>query len=153
MRNQGRVFGLIVVFSAGVVLVAVLSIERIDTPLPAGLASVFGLLGTPVTALDHLVIRVIPIDAVDERGFGELLRARYEANVDPDDPDYLYVNDLMERLAATQARKPFDYRVYILNWSMPNQIAPAPGNTRGRIQGTCRSMVAPSSRGSSADGG
>ena len=123
MRNQGRLFGLVVVFSAGVALVAVLSIERIDTPLPASLAPVFGLLGTPVTALDHLVTRVIPIDAVDEGELGELLSARYEANVDPDDPDYLYVNDLMERLAATQARKPFDYRVYILNWSMPNAMA------------------------------
>ena len=122
MKNNGQLIGLVVILSAGIALVAVLSIERIDTPLPASLAPVFQLLGTPVMALDHLVTRVIPIDEVDEREFGELLRARYERQVDPDDPDYLYVNDLMARL-ATRARKPFDYRVYILDWTMPNAMA------------------------------
>ncbi len=122
MKNQRQLIGLAAILSAGIALVAVLSIKRIDTPLPASLAPAFQLLGTPVMALDHLVTRVIPIDDVDEREFGELLRARYDRQVDPDDPDYLYVNDLMERLAV-RAGKPFEYRVYILNWSMPNAMA------------------------------
>jgi Zn-dependent protease with chaperone function len=107
---------------AGLALAVGFYLERTDTPLDSSLAPAFQLLGTPVKAVDRLAGRVIPVDDLDERDLGLVLRARYESGVDPNDADFLYVNDLTDHLSQA-AGKPFDYRAYVLESSAPNAMA------------------------------
>jgi predicted Zn-dependent protease len=122
MNDKARLMGLVLLLSVGITLAVVFSVTRVDTPLPSSLAPVFQLLGTPVKAVDHLVTRVIPVNDVDEREFGDVLRARYDAQTDTTDQDSRYLNDLMTRL-ATAADKPFSYKVYLLDYDRPNAMA------------------------------
>ena len=99
MRDRIRLLSLATLLSAGIVIGVALGVRRVDTPLPSTLAPAFQLLGTPVKAVNHLVTRVIPISALDEREFGEVLRANYDAQADKKSPDFRYVNDVMAHVA------------------------------------------------------
>ena len=136
MNERVRLTGLVVLLGGGIALAVALSLRREGTPLPSSLAPAFQLAGTPVKAIDHLVTRVIPVSEVDERELGEILRVRFAAASRPGDSTELrYLNDLMHSL-ATGARKPFEYRVYLLPYDEPNAMA-LPGGvilvTRGLL--------------------
>lgn len=122
MSDRGRLVALTLLLGAGGALAAVIAVHRIRTPLPASLAPAFQLFGTPVKAIDHVLTRVIPIDALDERDFGTVLRARYDLQAAAEDPDFVYVNDLLSHLARTAA-KPLEYRAYVLDHPDPNAMA------------------------------
>ena len=91
-------------------------------PLPPTLAPAFQTLGTPVKTLDRLVGKVLPVDALDERELGEVIRTHYETGINVYDADYLYVNELLDDLAR-RATKPFAYQAYLLDYPGPNAMA------------------------------
>ena len=122
MSDRRRFVALGLLLGAGATLAAVVAVRRVTTPLPASLAPAFQLLGTPVKAIDHVVTRVIPIDALDERDFGTVLRARYDLQARPEDPDFAYINDVLSHLSRV-AVKPFEYRAYVLDHGEPNAMA------------------------------
>lgn len=121
---------------AGVGLVVVLSVKRIGTPLSSSLVPAFEVIGTPIKSLNHLVTKVIPIDDIDERDYGDVYRARYQQAVPAEDPDLVYLDDLMQHLSG-YARKPFPYRAFPINGDEPNAMA-LPGGvllvTRGLLR-------------------
>ncbi len=135
MSGKIRWLALGVLLVAGTALAIALYLERVRTPLDSTLAPAFQLLGTPVKAVDSLVGRVVPVGEVEERDLGQVLRARYEAQANATDPDFLYVNDLLEHVAASASRE-FDYRAYVLEGQEPNAMA-LPGGvvlvTRGLL--------------------
>jgi predicted Zn-dependent protease len=135
MSGRGRIAALIALLIAGSTLAAVLGLRRVGTPLESSLVPAFELLGNPVKSVDRFVGRVVPVDEIDERDLGRVLRARYDAQQEPKDRDFLYLNDLATHLSA-RARKPFDYRVYVLGSTDPNAMA-LPGGvvlvTRGLL--------------------
>ena len=122
MSERRRLLALGMLLAASGGLVAVIAVHRVRTPLPASLAPAFQLLGTPVKALDHVVTRVIPVSAVDERDFGVVLRARYDLQAQPADTDFVYVNDVLSHISRV-AVKPFEYRAYMLDSPVPNAMA------------------------------
>lgn len=122
MTGRLRLIGLGVLLLGGILLSVLLSLRGVDTPLPSSLAPAFQLLGMPVKSVDHLVTRVIPVNDLDEREFGDIYRAQYDAQTPADDPDFVYLNDLMRHMVAA-ATKPFDYRVYPIHDSDPNAMA------------------------------
>ena len=136
MNDKVRLVGLVLLLSVGGALAVSFAVTGVDTPLPSSLAPAFQFLGTPVKAVDHLVTRVIPVNDVDEREFGDVLRARYDAQADTTDRDFLYLNDLMRGLSTT-ADKPFPYSVYLMDHDVPNAMA-LPGGvvlvTRGLLE-------------------
>jgi predicted Zn-dependent protease len=121
---------------AGVALSVALARTGANPPLPASLATAFQVIGTPVKIADRLVTRIIPVSAIDERDFGEVLRARYDAQADTTSQDFLYLNDIVTNLAR-RSQKPFTYRVYVVDGGAPNAMA-LPGGvilvTRGLLQ-------------------
>ena len=135
MSSGVRLAALGFLLVAGFALAAGFYFERTDTPLDSSLAPAFQLLGTPVTAIDRLAGRMIPVDDLDERDLGLVLRTRYEAGVDPNDADFIYVNVLLGHLSKA-AEKPFQYRAYVLESRAPNAMA-LPGGvilvTRGLL--------------------
>lgn len=110
----------------GAVLALALYAARVDTPLRTTLAPAFRLLGVPVQALDQLAGRVLPVGDLDERELGLVLRRRH-AHRGGSDAERAYVNELLAHLASS-ARKPFDYRAYVIDESAPNALA-LPGGT------------------------
>lgn len=104
-----------------------LLVSRPAAPLRATLAPFFQLAGQATKTADGMLARVLPIDAVDEREFGEILAKRIRTGVAENDPDSVYLNELMAQLAVA-AKKPFRYRVMVLPSTMPNAFA-LPGGT------------------------
>ncbi len=135
MKDAPRFLALALLLLGGLGLVTALVVRRTGTPLPSSLAPAYQLMGKPVKSINHLVTKVMPIDDIDERDFGEVYRARYAAQVRPDDPDLLYLADLMSHLAG-MARKPFPYSAYPIDGDEPNAMA-LPGGvilvTRGLL--------------------
>ncbi|MFM1884968.1 MAG: hypothetical protein RL026_125 [Pseudomonadota bacterium] len=113
---------LVLLLAGGAALVALLLRQGGQSPLPSTLAPGFQLLGAPVKLVDRLATRVLPVDALDERELGEVLRRRYDAQRKAGDRDQQYVDALMTRLVK-HARRPLVYRAYVVDFGDPNAMA------------------------------
>lgn len=135
MSGRYRLAALALLAGSGAALAIALYVNRTGTPLGSSLAPAFQILGVPVKAADALLGRVIPVDALDEKDLGQAFHARYEAQSDAGDRDFIYVNELL-RVAAAASEKPFTYRAYIIPEESPNAAA-LPGGailvTRGLL--------------------
>lgn len=138
MSDRNRLIGLGALLSAGIALVIAVAVRRVGTPLRSSLAPAFQLLGTPVKAVDHLVTRVILVSDLDEREFGDVLRAQYEAQLDQKNPTIRYVNDVLAHMSQF-AEKPFEYRAYLVDYGMPNAMA-LPGGVVLVTEGLLRTL-------------
>jgi beta-barrel assembly-enhancing protease len=130
-----RIVALLLILGAGAALSFALLIGKPAAPLRATLAPFFQLAGQVTKTADGMLARVMPVDAVDEREFGEALALRIRMGVPPDDPDQIYLNELMAQVTAF-AKKPFQYRVLVAASEVPNAFA-LPGGvivvTRGLL--------------------
>ncbi|MFN9548281.1 MAG: M48 family metallopeptidase [Cyanobacteriota bacterium] len=111
--GRGRRVALALLLAMGTGLLVALSRGRPADSLAPSLALPFQLLGTPVHLVDRLASRVVPVDSLDERVLGDSLRQRYEARVNPADPDQRYLDRLLPALRR-HTRRPFPYRAYLL---------------------------------------
>lgn len=117
-----RTFFLVFVVLAGIGLMWLLYVEKPKTPLDATLAPAYQLLGEAPQSLSRMLSKIVPVNDLDEKEFGDALAQRFECLADKKDKDYLYLNDIMRRLQTT-ARKPFNYRVYVYPSPYPNACA------------------------------
>ncbi len=135
MTSSTRAAFLALLCFVGGGLIATLSFFQATTPLRASFVPAFQLLGHSTKVVDGLIARVMPIDAVDEADLGNVIANGYARTSNTSDPAYLYVNDLVQHQAAMMKR-PFSYRVFILNSPQPNAMA-LPGGvilvTRGLL--------------------
>lgn len=135
MTSSMRVAFLALLCLVGGGLIATLSLFQAKTPLRSSLAPAFQLLGHSTKLVDGLIARVMPIDAVDEADLGKVIANGYALAANTSDPAYLYVNDLVQHQAA-MLKRPFAYRVFIVDSPEPNAMA-LPGGvilvTRGLL--------------------
>ncbi|MDH5805680.1 MAG: hypothetical protein OEZ54_10930, partial [Gemmatimonadota bacterium] len=82
----------------GGAIVAVLAVKKPQPPLDSSLAPAFEIMGTPIQALNHLVTRVMPVDALDEAQLGNVISRHYEATTDTTGVDFRYVNEILDGL-------------------------------------------------------
>lgn len=133
-KFQKIVLPLLLLF--GLVLSTKLYVEKLQPPLASTLAPAFQIAGKTTGALNQALSKVIPVNELDEKEYGEAIALRYESLADSSDPDFTYANDLLKSLAI-YAQKPFDYRVYVLPQSYANAYA-LPGGvilvTKGLLQ-------------------
>ena len=122
--------------SAAIFVIWALYLQQTKTPLKSSFAPLFQLFGHSTKAIDSLLARIIPIDAIDEAELGQILAARYERSANKQDPAYRYLNDLVRHQSAF-LRKPFAYQVYVLDWQAPNAMA-LPGGVILVTQGLLR---------------
>ncbi len=127
---------LLALFALGGTLAMQLARQRVQTPLESTLTRTYQVLGRPVQSLDRAFSRVIPIDSLDEKEFGEAIAARYAAANQGDAASGRYLQELVDQLAVF-AKKPFRYRVFLLPHAAPNACA-LPGGvilvTEGLLQ-------------------
>jgi beta-barrel assembly-enhancing protease len=107
---------------SAVALIGGLYWKGVATPLRSSLAPAFQLLGHSTKALDSLITRVIPVDALDEAALGQVMAAGYEHTAVKTDPDFIYLNDLVQHQAPF-LKKPFAYRIYLIDRIEPNAMA------------------------------
>ena len=135
MRTKYRVLFLIALVLSGLVLVGAFYYTRVGTPLKSSLAPVFQVLGHATQALDSLIARVVPVDSLDERELGQVIAVRYNREANKADLDFIYLNELVKNFARA-LKKPFEYKVYVLDQQEPNALA-LPGGvvlvTRGLL--------------------
>ncbi|MCG8568749.1 MAG: M48 family metallopeptidase [Spirochaetes bacterium] len=117
-----RLISLVLIFLFGLVILFFVVKEKTKTPYDITLAPLYQALGIPFKTADRLISRAVPVDALDEKKFGIALKNHYRQSTNLDDQDYLYVNQVMASLSKHK-RKPFDYEVFVLNYSYPNAFA------------------------------
>ena len=138
MSARVRLLTLGILLAGGISLAVSLAVVGARSPLPSTLTSLFQIVGIPVKLVDRSVSRVIPVSSIDERELGEAIRTAREAAQPPrgyPDWDQLYLDAVLPA-AAAHARKPFSYRVFVVDASVPNAMA-MPGGvlvvTRGLL--------------------
>lgn len=120
----------------GVALIVTLYHARIRSPLESTLTTSFQILGVPIKLGDRLASRMLPVDQLDEKELGDVYRAKYDGQIKAGDAAQDYVDALINELVPFTS-KPFPYRAYVIDYSVPNAMA-LPGGvilvTRGMLQ-------------------
>ena len=117
-----RTLFLIVILLVGSGLAVLLAVKEPMPPLPATFAPAFQLLGRTPKTLDRALSRIVPADALDEKEYGEAIEARYRGSRDTSDKESEYLNRLMNDIAVFR-KKPFNYRVILIDMPGPNACA------------------------------
>lgn len=108
----------------GLTLLTFFYVEQTQLPLKTTLTPFYQLLGQPIGLANKAMGRILPVNDIDEKKYGEIISMRRYANwADTTSSEYLYVNDLLENLVKAYAKKDFNYRVFVLNNYSPNAFA------------------------------
>ncbi len=111
---------------------------KLYTPFDSTMAPVFQLAGRATSVMSRALTKIIPVDALDEKEFGDAIALRF-GNLDTkDDTRHRYVNDLMGSIARFR-KKPFEYRVFVIENPAPNACA-FPGGVILVTEGLLRTM-------------
>jgi len=115
-------------------------VEETQLPLKTTLTPFYQLLGQPIRSANKAMGRVLPVNDIDEKKYGEIISMRRYANwADTTSSESLYVNDLLANLVKNYAKKDFNYRVFVLNNYSPNAFA-LPGGVILLTQGLLETM-------------
>jgi beta-barrel assembly-enhancing protease len=117
-----RIILLVLLLGSGVALIFFLGVGRIKTPLGSSFAPAFQILGVAPKTINSTLSRLLPVNELDEKEFGESLALEYDKHADPSDPMFAGLNSLMKEISVF-AKKPFTYRVYIEDWNAANAFA------------------------------
>lgn len=133
-----RLLLLLALCAIGGILAVQLARQRVRPPLESTLTRTYQVLGRPVQSLDRAFSRVIPIDSLDEKEFGDAIAARYAEAPQGDAVSRRYLQELVDRQAIF-AKKPFQYRVFLLPHATPNACA-LPGGVILVTEGLLRAL-------------
>ncbi len=120
--NRWRLVFLAVIVLAGIFLVVGLVHNKTRQNLESSLAPAFQLLGKPIKLVDRAFTRMMPIDAWDEKDYGETILQRFPNLGSGLQRGEEYVQELMFHLSKF-AQKPFKYRIFMINEPSPNAFA------------------------------
>lgn len=120
MKNSRLYLVLILIFGVG--LIIALSVQEKKTEMDSTAAPFWQLIGKPVQLGSKALTKVIPVNSLDEKEYGDAIRSRYESGADKSDPRYIYLNNLMKDLTKSKS-KPFEYTVYLMDSGVPNAFA------------------------------
>ena len=118
-------FLLLLVF--GLIIFYFLYTEEKNTAFDSTLTPFYQILGKPILQINHLLNKLIPVDTLDEKEYGEAIRLRYSHLENDRDLNFIYINTILSNLTKFK-KKPFEYKVYILDSLLPNAFA-TPGGT------------------------
>lgn len=118
-----RFLFLFIILISGILLAVVSFKKQIKTPLSSTLAPFFQILGMPVRAVDTAISKIIPINALDEKEYGEVIAKELDCSMSDKGTDYIYLNNIIGYLSQ-YAKKPFKYRIYVDDYEgVPNAYA------------------------------
>jgi len=130
-----RLIFFIGILTFGGILIGLLYQEKIRTERDSTLAPFYQLLGKPVRSMNRALTKVLSVDSLDEKEYGESIRERFSELNNNGEKDYDYLNQLIKDLTRFK-QKQFDYIVFIMEDESPNAFA-LPGGvifvTRGLL--------------------
>ncbi|MDV6235612.1 M48 family metallopeptidase [Leptospira ellisii] len=123
------------ILSFGCVLMFLLYKEQIQTERASTLAPFYQILGKPIRTMNRALTKVLSVDSLDEKEYGDAIRERFSELKNDGNKDYDYLNKLIVSLTVYR-QKPFEYSVFIMEEESPNAFA-LPGGvifvTRGML--------------------
>lgn len=117
-----RIVFLVMILAAGTAAGYLIYGGRLTTPRGSTLSPAYQLAGRATSSISRALTKVIPVDSLDEKEFGDAIALSYEHQETQHDVRYRYVNDLMGAIAR-YGKKPFRYRVYVIGDVSPNACA------------------------------
>jgi beta-barrel assembly-enhancing protease len=117
-----RVVFLLLLLLGGALVIYALYKSKSQVPLGSSFSPVFQLLGKSTSSVDIALTRILPINEMDERAYGDAIAESYEFMTDSEDASHIYLNLLIQDLAAFSKKK-FNYRVFVISSSTPNAFA------------------------------
>ncbi|MCB1141656.1 MAG: M48 family metalloprotease [Leptospiraceae bacterium] len=95
---------------------------ELNTIYSSTLAPFFQIIGKPIRTMNKALTKMIPVDSLDEKEYGDAIKLRYKETSETSSDDSLYLNSLIQKIEIHK-KKPFDYEVFILKSSLPNAFA------------------------------
>ena len=120
--NKTRSTFLYVIVLIGAYFIGVLVRQKKSPPLNSTLTPLFQIFGKSTKSIDLAITKIMPIDKMDEKQYGDKIAEIYLQSADTSNSDYKYLNKLIRNISQ-YAKKPFNYRVFIVPYSQPNAFA------------------------------
>ncbi len=113
---------LVLVLLGGALIVYLLYQQKSQPPLGVSFSSVFQLLGKPTKSANKALSRLLPINQMDEKDYGDAIAEEFLAMADKTDSNYIYINRLLKEVSGFSKKK-FTYRAFIISTPIPNAFA------------------------------
>jgi beta-barrel assembly-enhancing protease len=115
-------FFLMLIILSGAGLIWLFYTKETKTPLETTLSPAFQLFGKTTKSISSAITKVMPVDSIDEKEYGDVIAEKYGLGTDTSCKEYKYLNNIMRGLSP-YIKKPFNYRVFIADDSAPNAFA------------------------------
>jgi predicted Zn-dependent protease len=122
----------------GSLVVYVLYQQKSKAPLGVSFSPVLQLLGKPTKMADKTITRLLPINQMDEKAYGDAIAEEYLSMADKTDSNYIYTNQLIKEITGFSKKK-FTYRAFILSTPIANAFA-LPGGVICVTEGLLNAM-------------
>ncbi len=109
--NKARPAILFIILLFGAYFIGVLCRQKKSPPLSSTFTSLFQVVGKPFKYTDIAVTKILPINQMDEKDYGDEMAQYFYLGTDTGNRDYKYLNKLIKNMSQ-YAKKPFNYRVF-----------------------------------------
>jgi beta-barrel assembly-enhancing protease len=122
-----RLFAFIILIISGCMFIGILYVYQIKTTFTSTLAPLYQTLGISTKNINRALTKIIPVDSLDEKKFGEAIKIKHASRIAMQDRDYTYCNQLIKKLEKAK-KKPFSYTVFIYDsplanaWALPGGV-------------------------------
>jgi beta-barrel assembly-enhancing protease len=106
----------------GTLVIYILYQKKSQPPMGISFSPVFQLLGKPVKSADKAITRLLPINQMDEKEYGDILAEEYLSQANKTDSNYIYINQLIKEVSGFSKKK-FTYRAFIISTPIENAFA------------------------------
>ena len=119
MSRAHIIFFLLLLFG-GTFIVLTLYKQKSQSPAGLSFSPIFQLIGKSTRSTDVALARILPINEMDEKAYGDAIAKEYLLQADQKDKNYIYINTLIKALSKFSKKK-FNYHVFIV--ASPNANA------------------------------
>ncbi|MES2284198.1 MAG: M48 family metallopeptidase [Bacteroidota bacterium] len=137
--TRGHIVFLLLILFGGTFIVFTLYKQKSRAPLGMSFSPVFQLIGKSTRSTDIALTRMLPIDQMDEKEYGEAIAKEYLLQADKKDKNYIYLNALIKEVSKFSKKK-FKYQVFIVSSPVANAYA-LPGGVICVTEGLLSTMT------------
>ncbi|MBC7451199.1 MAG: M48 family metalloprotease [Cytophagales bacterium] len=137
--TRGHIVFLLLILIGGAFIVFTLYKQKSRAPLGLSFSPVFQLIGKSTRSTDIALTRMLPIDQMDEKDYGDAIAKEYLLQTDTKDKNYIYLNALIKEVSKFSKKK-FNYRVFIVSSPVANAYA-LPGGVICVTEGLLSTMT------------
>lgn len=120
--TRGHIIFLLLILLGGTFIVFTLYKQKSRAPLGLSFSPVFQLIGKSTRSTDIAIARILPIDQMDEKDYGDAIANEYLLQTDIKDKNYIYLNALIREVSKFSKKK-FNYQVFIASSPVANAYA------------------------------